>query len=62
MFWISERKKDSFSKRVFKSAEGLVNGAQVQIAGIRVGIVKDIIFDPESGKAVALLEINDSRR
>ncbi len=56
-------KKEGFIlKARFKSAEGLVNGAQVQIAGIRVGIVKDIIFDPESGKAVALLEINDSYR
>ncbi|MGO9122401.1 MAG: MlaD family protein [Desulfomonilaceae bacterium] len=56
-------KKEGFIlKARFKSAEGLVNGAQVQIAGIRVGIVKDIIFEPESGKAVALLEINDSYR
>jgi phospholipid/cholesterol/gamma-HCH transport system substrate-binding protein len=56
-------KKEGFIlKARFKSAEGLVNGAQVQIAGIRVGTVKDIIFDPESGKAVALLEINDSYR
>jgi phospholipid/cholesterol/gamma-HCH transport system substrate-binding protein len=56
-------KKEGFIlKARFKSAEGLVNGAQVQIAGIRVGMVKDIIFDSESGKAVALLEINDSYR
>ena len=56
-------KKEGFIlKARFKSAEGLVNGAQVQIAGIRVGTVKDIIFDSESGKAVALLEINDSYR
>jgi phospholipid/cholesterol/gamma-HCH transport system substrate-binding protein len=56
-------KKEGFIlKARFKSAEGLVNGAQVQIAGIRVGTVKDIIFDPESGRAVALLEINDSYR
>jgi phospholipid/cholesterol/gamma-HCH transport system substrate-binding protein len=56
-------KKEGFIlKARFKSADGLVNGAQVQIAGIRVGAVKDIIFDPESGKAVALLEINDSYR
>jgi phospholipid/cholesterol/gamma-HCH transport system substrate-binding protein len=56
-------KKEGFIlKARFKSAEGLVNGAQVQIAGIRVGTVKDILFDSESGKAVALLEINDSYR
>ena len=56
-------KKEGFIlKARFKSADGLVNGAQVQIAGIRVGTVKNIIFDSESGKAVALLEINDSYR
>lgn len=56
-------KKEGFLlKARFKSVEGLVTGAQVQIAGIRVGEVKRIIFDPESGKAVALLEINDAYR
>ena len=56
-------KKEGFIlKARFKSVEGLVKGAQVQIAGIRVGDVKDIIFDPESGKAVALLEIRDAYR
>jgi phospholipid/cholesterol/gamma-HCH transport system substrate-binding protein len=56
-------KKEGFLlKARFKSVEGLVKGAQVQIAGIRVGEVKRIIFDPDSGKAVALLEINDAYR
>ena len=56
-------KKEGFIlKASFKSVEGLVKGAQVQIAGIRVGEVKNIIFDPQSGKAVALLEINDAYR
>jgi phospholipid/cholesterol/gamma-HCH transport system substrate-binding protein len=49
-------------KARFRSVEGLVNGAQVQIAGIKVGSVKDITFDPESGKAVAQLEIKDAYR
>ena len=56
-------KKEGFLlKARFKSVEGLVKGSQVQIAGIRVGEVKRIIFDPDSGKAVALLEINEAYR
>ncbi len=56
-------KKEGFIlKARFKSVEGLVKGAQVQIAGIRVGEVKNITFDSESGKAVTLLEINDAYR
>jgi phospholipid/cholesterol/gamma-HCH transport system substrate-binding protein len=56
-------KKEGFIlKARFKSVEGLVKGAQVQIAGIRVGQVKNIIFDPESGKAVTFLEINNAYR
>jgi phospholipid/cholesterol/gamma-HCH transport system substrate-binding protein len=56
-------KKEGFIlKARFKSADGLVKGAQVQIAGIRVGEVKNIVFDTESGKAVTSLEINDAYR
>ena len=40
-------------KARFRSVEGLVTGAQVQIAGIKIGSVKDISFDSESGKALA---------
>jgi len=47
-------------KARFKSAEGLVQGAQVQIAGIKVGSVKDVLFDPETGKALVNMEINDA--
>jgi phospholipid/cholesterol/gamma-HCH transport system substrate-binding protein len=47
-------------KARFTSAEGLVQGAQVQIAGIKVGSVKDVQFDPETGKAMVNLEINDA--
>jgi phospholipid/cholesterol/gamma-HCH transport system substrate-binding protein len=47
-------------KTRLKSAEGLVQGAQVQIAGIKVGSVKDVLFDPETGKAVVNLDINDA--
>lgn len=49
-------------KAQFKSVEGLVRGAQVQIAGIKVGDVKDIHFDPETGKALVVMEINDAYR
>jgi phospholipid/cholesterol/gamma-HCH transport system substrate-binding protein len=56
-------KKEGFIlKARFKSVEGLVKDAQVQIAGIRVGKVKNIILDSESGKAVTLLEINGAYR
>lgn len=49
-------------KAPFRSVEGLVKGAQVQIAGIKVGMVKDISFDSEAGKALVSMEINDSYR
>jgi len=49
-------------KAKFRSVEGLTKDAQVQIAGIRVGKVKDIQFDPEAGKAVVLMLINDAYR
>jgi len=47
-------------KARFKSVEGLAQGSQVQIAGIKVGAVKDISFDPESGKAVVSMEVKDA--
>lgn len=46
----------------FRSVEGLVNGAQVQIAGVRIGKVKDIRFDPDTGKALVEMVINDAYR
>jgi phospholipid/cholesterol/gamma-HCH transport system substrate-binding protein len=49
-------------KTQFRSVEGLVKGAQVQIAGIKVGTVKEIAFDPETGKAAVSMEIKDSYR
>jgi phospholipid/cholesterol/gamma-HCH transport system substrate-binding protein len=49
-------------KAQFRSVEGLVPGAQVQIAGIRVGSVKDIVFDPEKSKALVYMEIKDAYR
>ncbi len=49
-------------KARFRSVEGLVTGAQVQIAGIKIGSVKDISFDSESGKALAVMEIKDAYR
>ena len=49
-------------KAKFRSVEGLAKDAQVQIAGIRVGKVKDIQFDAETGKAVVIMQINDAYR
>ncbi len=55
--------KEGFQlKARFKSAEGLVKDSQVQIAGIKVGTVKDIAFDPETGKAMVLMDIKDTYR
>lgn len=47
-------------KAHFRSVEGLSPGAQVQIAGIRVGSVKDILFDSERSQALVLMEIKDA--
>jgi phospholipid/cholesterol/gamma-HCH transport system substrate-binding protein len=49
-------------KAKFSSVEGLAAGSQVQIAGIRVGQVKRIRLDRETGKALVLLEISDAYR
>ena len=46
-------------KARFRTVEGLEQGAQVQIAGIKVGNVKDISFDPETGKALVDMAIKD---
>lgn len=49
-------------KARFKTVEGLGVGASVQIAGIKVGIVKDIQYDPDAGKAVVIMEFKDAYR
>jgi phospholipid/cholesterol/gamma-HCH transport system substrate-binding protein len=50
--------KDTFVlKARFRSVEGLEKGAQVQIAGIKIGSVQDITFDPETGKAVVEMAV-----
>ena len=49
-------------KASFTSVEGLAQGSQVQIAGIKVGQVKDITFNPETGKATVSMLINDAYR
>jgi phospholipid/cholesterol/gamma-HCH transport system substrate-binding protein len=55
--------KDGFVlKAHFRSVEGLVQDAQVQIAGIKIGSVKDVQFDSETGKAAVTMLINDSYR
>ncbi len=42
---------------LFRSVAGLPRGAQVQIAGIKVGTVKKISLDPATGKALVVMEI-----
>lgn len=44
-------------KARFRSVEGLEKGAQVQVAGIKIGSVQDITFDPETGKAVVEMAV-----
>lgn len=41
----------------FRSVEGLVEGAQVQISGIKIGKVKSIRYDQATGKAMVVMEI-----
>lgn len=46
----------------FKSVEGLSKDAKVQMAGIKIGTVRDVKFDPETGKAAVTMIINDAYR
>jgi phospholipid/cholesterol/gamma-HCH transport system substrate-binding protein len=53
--------QEGFDLKVrFRSVEGLAVGSQVQIAGIRVGEVKSIRLDRDTGKALVILEINEA--
>jgi phospholipid/cholesterol/gamma-HCH transport system substrate-binding protein len=49
-------------KARFRSVEGLPKGAGVQIAGIKVGVVKDIRLDPDTGQAVVSMDIREGYR
>lgn len=42
----------------FTSASGLRNGAYVEAAGVRVGLVESVVFDPEDYLAVVTLSID----
>ena len=44
----------------FTSASGLTEGAYVEAAGVRVGSVKSIKFDPDNFLAVVTMSINDN--
>lgn len=46
----------------FTSASGLNEGAYVEAAGVRVGRVKSIKFDPDDFLAVVTMSINDNVR
>ena len=46
-------------KAPFDSVEGLEKGAQVQIAGIKVGAVKNITYDADTGKALVTMALKD---
>lgn len=55
--------KDGFLLRAkFRTVEGLAKDAQVQIAGIKVGTVSGISYDPETASATVSLSINDAYR
>ncbi|MDX1519026.1 MAG: outer membrane lipid asymmetry maintenance protein MlaD [Gammaproteobacteria bacterium] len=47
-------------KARFVSASGLKEGAYVEAAGVRVGTVKSIEFDPENYLAIVTLSIDDT--
>jgi len=53
----SDVKKGFELKARFRSVEGLQEGSQVQVAGIKVGAVKDISFEPDTGKAIVTMDI-----
>jgi phospholipid/cholesterol/gamma-HCH transport system substrate-binding protein len=62
-FWVLNRGifREGFPlKAGFRSVEGLVPDAQVQIAGLKVGHVKSIRFDPETGKVAVTMDINNA--
>ncbi len=46
-------------KAVFENSSGLKRGADVEIAGVRIGQVESISLDPESQESVVWLTIND---
>ncbi|MFY9590034.1 outer membrane lipid asymmetry maintenance protein MlaD [Rickettsia endosymbiont of Halotydeus destructor] len=43
----------------FQSAEGILIGSDVMVAGIKIGVVKEITLDPNSFFATVHLNIND---
>jgi phospholipid/cholesterol/gamma-HCH transport system substrate-binding protein len=49
-------------KTRLSSAEGLVEGTQVQIAGIKVGKIKSIVLDQDTGKAIVTMDIRSEYR
>lgn len=58
---LRETVQEGFDLKVrFRSVEGLARSSQVQIAGIRVGEVKSIQLDKETGEALVTLEINQA--
>ncbi len=46
-------------KAVFENSSGLKRGADVEIAGVRIGQVESINLDPESQESVVWLTINN---
>lgn len=53
--------KDSYELRArFSSASGVNPGSRVEIAGVRVGTVKDLILNEETFFAIATLELPNS--
>ncbi len=46
-------------KAVFENSSGLKRGADVEIAGVRIGQVESISLDPESQESVVWLTINN---
>lgn len=57
--WGQERGTYTFTIR-FKQAQGILNGAAVRIAGVEVGRVTGVSYDP--GTAEALVEVRVSRQ
>ena len=55
---LDKNRYEIFAK--FTSASGLTEGAYVEAAGVRVGTVKSIKFDPDDFLAVVTMSIDDN--
>lgn len=49
-------------KAKFSNLTGINTGSDVRIGGIKVGVVSDLLLDPKTYQAIALLNINNATK